>query len=534
MNSDVVFQAKDSVSQSRSRRNRELRVSAWLSAGALSVGVGAALFTGAAVAQADTGDSPGSASSASDGPRAGGTKTPRAAADVPRATRGSASPAAATAATAPSSGAAASSVKRASRAAAAAPRRSVTNPTSTAAAVDVPEPAASTPTAVQVPSAAASAPTASSTGNAVGWKPGSVISIFISNGTAANPNAGLLIGNGFSYDAASCPVGKTCNGGNGGLLFGDGGNGFNAGNGGSAGLIGNGGNGGNAPGAFAPPNTDNGNGYVNGGDGGNGGLLYGNGGMGGAASTDATGGKGGTGGLFFGVGGMGGFGGAGAVNCPATTSICAVTAFGGPAGQGGKGGLIGGVDGMDGFSTLPFSSPLFQGYVPYSNNLNPWINVLEGPPPLGEPPYPVPKPKYETGITVNGEGNPAVNPDTGGYPDPNFYPGTEKSVLFDAGTQLQGWLDEFGNYLSPTPSVFAGAAIPPFVAVQRYVTYVVKNPKALPAGWWILESTASPGFGQPGGGTQYAIFANAAGTKAGTINKLVEVGYLAYTKQPWA
>jgi hypothetical protein len=94
-------------------------------------------------------------------------------------------------------------------------------------------------------------------------------------------------------------------------------------------------------------------------------------------------------------------------------------------------------------------------------------------------------------------------------------------------------LDEFGNYLSPTPSVFAGAAIPPYVAVQRYVTYVVKNPKALPAGWWILESTASPGFGQPGGGTQYAIFAN-ADQFPGTINTLLAVGYLAYAKQPWA
>jgi hypothetical protein len=355
-----------------------------------------------------------------------------------------------------------------------------------------------------------------------------VISIFISNGTAANPNAGLLIGNGFSYDATTCPVGRTCNGGNGGLLFGDGGTGYNAGNGGSAGLWGNGGNGGNAPGAFAPPNTVNGNGYVNGGNGGNGGLFFGDGGIGGAASTDATGGNGGAGGLFFGVGGMGGFGGAGAVSCPATESICRVTAVGGPAGQGGKGGLIGGVDGMEGYSTLPLSSPLYDGYTMYSNNLQPWTNTIPGYLP---PPYPVPI-TYETGITVTGEGNPNVG-NAGGYPDPNFYPGTEKSVLFAAGTQLQGWLDEFGNYLAPTPSLFTAAAIPPYVAVQRYVTYVVKNPKALPAGWWILESTASPGFGQPGGGTQYAIFASADKTP-GTINKLVEVGYLAYTKQPWA
>ncbi len=505
---------------SHSQRIRELRVSAWLATGALSVGVGAALFTGAAVAQADTGDTPGSASSASDGPRAGGTKTPRAAANVTRAARGSVSPAAATAATPPSRSAAVSSVKRTSRAAAAAPRRSVTSQASTAAAVDAPEPAASTPTATVVPSAAASAPTASSTGNAVGWYPGLVISIFVSNGTAAHPNAGLLVGNGFSYDATTCPVGTTCNGGNGGLLFGDGGNGYNAGNGGSAKLWGNGGDGGNAPGAFDPPNTVNGNGYVNGGNGGSGGLLFGNGGMGGAASTDATGGNGGAGGLFFGVGGMGGFGGPGAVSCPDTASVCRVTAVGGPAGQGGKGGLIGGVDGMEGFSTLPLSSPLYAGYIPYSNNLQPWTNEIED---VGGGII-----EYETGITDTGEGNPKVG-NAGGYPDPNYYPGTEKSVLFAAGTQLQGWLDEFGNYLAPTPSLFTAAAIPPYVAVQRYVTYVVKNPAALPAGWWILESKVSPGFGQPGGGTQYAIFASADGTP-GTISTLLASGYLAYTK----
>jgi len=385
--------------------------------------------------------------------------------------------------------------------------------------VDAPQPAASTPTTAVVPSAAASASKAAPTGNAVGWKPGSVISIFISNGTAAQPNAGLLVGNGFSYDSTTCPVGRTCNGGTAGLLFGDGGNGYNAGNGGSAGLWGNGGNGGNAPGAFSPPNTVNGNGYVNGGNGGNGGLFFGNGGSGGAASTDATGGNGGAGGLFFGAGGMGGLGGPGAVNCAKTEPICRVTAVGGPAGQGGKGGLIGGVAGMDGFRTLPFSSPLYDGYIPYSNNLDPWINQVGDP--LLYPPY-------ETGITETGVGNQAVGTN-GGYPDPNFVPGTEKSVLFDAGTALAAWADEFGNFLSPTNTPFKQDSITPYVAVEPYVTYVVKNPKALPAGWWIQESKASPGFGQPGGGTQYEIFASPGGA-AGSINTLLSSGYLAYAK----
>jgi hypothetical protein len=96
-------------------------------------------------------------------------------------------------------------------------------------------------------------------------------------------------------------------------------------------------------GPLAPPNTVNGNGYVNGG----------------------------TGGLFFGVGGMGGFGGAGAGRCTATEPIRRVTAVGGPAGQGGKGGLIGGVHGMEGSSTLPLSSPRYAGCTMSSNYLQP-------------------------------------------------------------------------------------------------------------------------------------------------------------------
>ncbi|KKO60641.1 PGRS repeat-containing protein [Mycolicibacterium obuense] len=66
------------------------------------------------------------------------------------------------------------------------------------------------------------------------------ISIFVGNGTAEHPNAGLLIGNG--YDASGDFTGAA--GGNAGLLFGNGGNGAsggelgqNGGAGGRAGLI---------------------------------------------------------------------------------------------------------------------------------------------------------------------------------------------------------------------------------------------------------------------------------------------------------
>ena len=72
--------------------------------------------------------------------------------------------------------------------------------------------------------------------------------ILVGNGTAAYPNGGLLFGNGFSYDASSCPAGKSCNGGHGGLI-GHGGNGYNGGDGGNAGWIGHGGRGGAVVGA---------------------------------------------------------------------------------------------------------------------------------------------------------------------------------------------------------------------------------------------------------------------------------------------
>jgi hypothetical protein len=134
-------------------------------------------------------------------------------------------------------------------------------------------------------------------------------------GSSAGPLFGL-IGNGVDA-AADCTT--DCNGGNGGLLFGNGGNGANGGRGGNAGLFGNGGLG--ADGVTAGQA---------GGDGGNGGWLSGSGGKGGkgadgavAGQAGGAGGNGGSAGLVFGDGGAGGAGGAGVrgldgVNAPST------------------------------------------------------------------------------------------------------------------------------------------------------------------------------------------------------------------------
>ena len=139
-------------------------------------------------------------------------------------------------------------------------------------------------------------------------QPGSILRAFVGDGTADNPNAGVLWGNGYSYTAyaGACTSGP-CNGGSGGVV-GNGGDGFAGGNGGAAGWFGTGGAGGSATTAGGA-----------GGKGGSGGLFFGNGGAGGAGA-DAVAGNGGAGGdggdagvlSFFGTGGVGGTGGDGA------------------------------------------------------------------------------------------------------------------------------------------------------------------------------------------------------------------------------
>ena len=132
--------------------------------------------------------------------------------------------------------------------------------------------------------------------------------IFVGSGTAENPNAGVLLGNGYSYMAygGACTTGA-CNGGTAGLI-GNGGDGFAGGHGGSAGWFGSGGTGGAAT---AVGGT--------GGRGGAGGLFVGDGGQGGSGGPGSgTGGDGGNAGAlsFVGTGGIGGIGGVGIDGSP--------------------------------------------------------------------------------------------------------------------------------------------------------------------------------------------------------------------------
>ncbi len=190
-------------------------------------------------------------------------------------------------------------------------------------------PAAASAAASRRQSVAVTAPTASSTASvstasaSAPEQPGSILRAFVGDGTADNPNAGILWGNGYSYTAyaGACTSGA-CNGGSGGVV-GNGGDGFAGGNGGAAGWFGTGGAGGSATTAGGA-----------GGKGGSGGLFFGGGGAGGAGA-DAVAGNGGSGGdggdagmlSVFGTGGIGGPGGAGA--------------GGGRTGQSGSGGRSG-------------------------------------------------------------------------------------------------------------------------------------------------------------------------------------------------
>lgn len=63
---------------------------------------------------------------------------------------------------------------------------------------------------------------------------GGFIPVLVGDGTADHPDAGLLSGNGFSYDASTCTGGRVCHGGR-GELTGNGGDGYNGGIGGNGG-----------------------------------------------------------------------------------------------------------------------------------------------------------------------------------------------------------------------------------------------------------------------------------------------------------
>jgi Tuberculosis necrotizing toxin len=382
-----------------------------------------------------------------------------------------------------------------------------------------------------VPKATAAAPAARPPVAAVpNLSPGGIVAIFISNGTPGHPNAGLLIGDGFSFDASTCTGSATaCNGGRAGLLLGNGGNGWNGGNGGTAGLIGDGGNGGaGASGVTAAKGGNGGNGGSAvlignggiggsvaaypltppagsaGGAGGNGGLLLGSGGAGGQSAAGVNGGDGGRGGFFFGVGGHGGTGGSGLLSCPTEGASCNTTdlgAFqGGVGGNGGAGGLFFGTAGSAGAGVLPSNSPLLADYDYLRTST---INT--------------------TGGVVNNDAYPPDNGAVAGTQVDNY------QNTLTAGTSFGRFGYTNGSFLtdSPTPSApvtFGQLALTPSSVELPYFTYVVADPSKFPAGYNLQKSEIRDWFGQDGGGTQYVLIGPDG--KNAPIQVLIATGYL--------
>jgi hypothetical protein len=106
---------------------------------------------------------------------------------------------------------------------------------SVAETVDVPVAVAAAPVVAPKPVAAAVfAPGVKAT-----RQPG----LFFGDGTALHPNAGRIVGDGYSYGSVAGDCATTCKGGDSGL-FGRPGRGYNGGEGGAAGLFGPGAEGG--------------------------------------------------------------------------------------------------------------------------------------------------------------------------------------------------------------------------------------------------------------------------------------------------
>lgn len=474
--------------------HRRIQPYTWLRAGVLTLGIGVAMAGGTAVADADSDANPTTPSS---GPQRAGDKS---AAKTDRPRMAARTPIGRTAAVA--------------RAADSAPTRMPARRGRVPADLGMPEFTVSTISTAPAPESAVAvvipphlpAPKASATPSG---PVRSFIGVIAANGTATHPDAGLLLGNGYSFTATSCLGPKSCDGGRAGLLWGDGGNGFNGGNGGHGGWIGNGGagadgvagikggSGGNGGSAGFIGNGGNGGigtrGVVgaSGGNGGRAGFFLGTGGAGGLAATGASGGNGGAGGLFFGAGGSGGIGGPGAVRCAQGDATCTFTVAGGSGGKGGSGGLFFGADGRNGAQALPPDSPLLVGYIPVNN----------------------------AEVTVIGL--PAS------YPDPYYIPGTVvPDVTLPKGVVLSRFGYPTGNFLAGGGSFFAQLALSPISAVFPYFEYVVADPARLPVGIQIEQSQVAPYYGQPGGGIQYRITFGGQEIPGG-VQALIDSGYLA-------
>ena len=236
----------DARAQRSRHTRRRLAVSAWLGAGALTVGVGMA--AGAGVAFADSGSSSAGGSTTSDssgthsaarsgGPTSGAAETAARGGSTSGGSKGSSRSGA-------NSGGQISAAQLQKAA-----LRTTTNSRSGMLDAAVPlAAAASSPRQAGVAAVSSVplgvvAPRSLVSASEVTVHPlADLVAVFVGNGTAEHPDGGILIGNGYSWTSQTCTGGAVCAGGRAGLI-GNGGSGYNGGNGGAAGWFGDGGDG---------------------------------------------------------------------------------------------------------------------------------------------------------------------------------------------------------------------------------------------------------------------------------------------------
>jgi hypothetical protein len=127
--------------------------------------------------------------------------------------------------------------------------------------------------------------------------------------------------------------------------------------------------------------------------------------------------------------------------------------------------------------------------------------------------------------------------ENGGFPNPYGLNGTFEADVapsLPAGFEFARFADGFGSFLAPNGTAFGQVSVPPLVGVQPYFRYVVVDPASFPANYHLQQSIVSPGFGVPGGGIQYVIYAGEAsdqpidGEDQRPVTDLIASGYLAY------
>jgi hypothetical protein len=116
------------------------------------------------------------------------------------------------------------------------------------------------------------------------------------------------------------------------------------------------------------------------------------------------------------------------------------------------------------------------------------------------------------------------------YPDDSLpghvyaMPGTVSEAHLPAGTVIDRFGYPGGGWLGADGVPFAERALPPDSAFKPFYRYVVDDPTALPPGWQIEQSQATPWFNQRGGGMQYRIIRPDGGT--GSVEDLTNFGVL--------